>query len=247
MSVTRGWQPFSHSGKFKMADSDVEINVDDVCDSMAADHGIEVQTIIQGQAPMAGQADELDFMVQEEVETTTDGGTLTVELDPVDNVIIALQSTDNLQGGCHFEDQNGGLGDVLSYRSTSGRAGERSKSSGKKRRSGGGSGGGMGGGRGEDGGKIGGGSRSGSARKKARRMKKGAVRFTNRQIPPALSAGSSAVKDAREANEASFVVAKRPRKWKKRSVPVTTLDGQFSVSMWSTGTYRGISRLVRMS
>lgn len=237
-SAARGWQPFSLSGNFKMADSDVEINVDDVCDSMAADHGVEVQTIIQGQAPIAGQTDELDFMVQEEVETTTDGDTLTVELDPVDNVIIALQSTDNLQGGGHFEDQNGGLGDQLNFGQVVTGVGEHGRSSGRKRRSGGGGGGGGGGG--EEGGKIGGGGSRGSgggpAKKKARRMKKGAVRFANRQIPAALSASSSAAKDAREANEASFVPDKRPRKWKKRSVPVTTLDGQFAVSMWSTGT-----------
>ena len=207
-----------------MADSDVEINVDDVCDSMAAaGHGVEVQTIIQGQAPLPAQTDEMDFMVQEEVETTTDGDTLTVELDPVDNVIIALQNTpDGLQGGGHFEDQNGGLGEGLPYRSTSSGAKERSGSSGKRRRSGGGGATG-------EGGK--------SFKKKSRKLRKGAVRFTNRQIPSALSTTSSAAKDAREANEASFATEKRPRKWKKRSVPVTTLDGQFAVSLWSTGRW----------
>lgn len=206
-----------------MADSssDVEINVDDVC---ASDHGVEVETIIQGQAPIAGQADELDFMVQEEVETTTDGDTLTVELDPVDNVIIALQNTDGLQGGGHFDDQNGGLCEPLAF-SGSTSVGVREHvgggSSGRKRRSGGGVGGG-------EGGRTG-----GSAKKRSRKMRKGAVRFTNRQIPSMLNAAS---RETREANEASFSADKSPRKWKKRSVPVTTLEGQFAVAMWSTGT-----------
>ena len=216
---------FSAGGDFKMADSssDVEINVDDVCDSMAAgEHGVEVQTIIQGQAPIAGQADELDFMVQEEVETTTDGDTLTVELDPVDNVIIALQNTDGLQGGGHFDEQNNNLYEPLGYSSAS--AGVHGGAGGgRKRRSGFGVGGGEGGGR-----------TGGSAKnKKSRKMRKGAVRFTNRQIPSVLNAAS---RETREANEASFAVDKSPRKWKKRSVPVTTLDGQFAVAMWSTGT-----------
>lgn len=222
-----------------MADSssDVEINVDDVCDSMAAgDHGVEVETIIQGQAPIPGQADELDFMVQEEVETTTDGDTLAVELDPVDNVIIALQNTDGLQGGGHFDEQNGGLCETLAYGggSTSGivvsrdRAAVGSGGSGRKRRSGGAAAGGGG----EGGGRLG-----ASAKKKSRKMRKGAVsvRFTNRQIPTVLS--SAASKETREANEASFEVDKSPRKWRKRSVPVKTLEGQFAVAMWSTGTY----------
>lgn len=214
---------FSTGGDFKMADSssDVEINVDDVCDSMAAsDHGVEVETIIQGQAPIAGQTDELDFMVQEEVETTTDGDTLTVELDPVDNVIIALQNTDGLQGGGHFDEQNGGLGEQLVFGSGVREHGGGG-TSGRKRRSGGGIGGGEGG------------RSGGSAKKKSRKMRKGAVRFTNRQIPSVLNAAS---KDTREANEASFAANKSPRKWKKRSVPVTTLEGQFAVAMWSTGT-----------
>ena len=207
-----------------MADSssDVEINVDDVCDSMAAsDHGVEVETIIQGQAPIGGQADELDFMVQEEVETTTDGDTLTVELDPVDNVIIALQNTDGLQGGGHFDEQNGGLCEPLGYGSGSS-ASVRVHDSGvspggKKRRSGGGE-------------RVG-----GSAKRKARKLRKGAVvRFTNRQIPAMLNAAAS--KEAGDANDASFATRRSPRKWRKRSVPVTTLEGQFAVTMWSTGT-----------
>ena len=207
-----------------MADSssDVEINVDDVCDSMAAgDHGVEVETIIQGQAPIAGQADELDFMVQEEVETTTDGDTLTVELDPVDNVIIALQNTDGLQGGGHFGEQNGGR-ESLAYGTASSSRGPRGGAlgGGRKRRSGGGEGGGRAG---------------ATGKKKSRRIRKGAVvRFTNRQIPPALNTAPS--KEVREANEASFTADKIPRKWRKRSVPVTTLEGQFAVAMWSTGT-----------
>ena len=203
-------QPFSSSSDFKMADSDVEINVDDVCDSMAADHGVEVQTIIQGQAPIAGQADDLDFMVQEEVETTIDGDTLTVELDPVDNVIIALQNTDGLQHGGHFEDQNGG-GDMDEP--------GPSVMVGKKRRAAT---------RGSKGGGV-------SSRRKTRRSKKGSVRFTNRQIPVALTT-SSIAKEAKEANEASFDPEQHARKWKRRKVPVKTLDGQFAVGMWSTGT-----------
>lgn len=210
-----------------MADSssDVEINVDDVCDSMAAsDHGVEVETIIQGQAPISGQADELDFMVQEEVETTTDGDTLTVELDPVDNVIIALQNTDGLQGGGHFDEQNGGLGESLPYGSGSSAStrvrDSGASSAGKKRRSGGG------------GDRVG-----GSSKKKARKLRKGAViRFINRQIPSMLNTAS---KEASDANEGRIVAQKSPRKWRKRSVPVTTLEGQFAVAMWSTGTCVG--------
>ena len=224
MSAAMSAAIFSAGGVFKMADSssDVEINVDDVCDSMAAgEHGVEVETIIQGQAPIAGQADELDFMVQEEVETTTDGDTLTVELDPVDNVIIALQNTDSLQGGGHFDEQNGGLCEPLAYSSSSTGA-HGGTGGGRKRRSGFGGGGGEGGGR-----------TGGSSKKKSRKMRKGAVRFTNRQIPSVLNAAS---REPRETNEASFAADKSPRKWKKRPVPVTTLDGQFAVAMWSTGT-----------
>ena len=215
-----------------MADSssDVEINVDDVCDSMAAgEHGVEVETIIQGQAPLPGQGDELDFMVQEEVETTTDGDTLTVELDPVDNVIIALQNTDGLQGGGHFDEQNGGLGEPLAYGGGGGGTGSSSggrAGGGRKRRSAG----------------EGGGGRPESKRK-SRKMRKGAinVHFTNRQIPSVLS-GSAPSKETREANEASFEAGKRARRWRKRSVPVKTLEGQFAVAMWSTGTCVGAGR-----
>ena len=220
-----------------MADSssDVEINVDDVCDSMAAgDHGVEVETIIQGQAPLPGQADELDFMVQEEVETTTDGDTLTVELDPVDNVIIALQNTDGLQGGGHFDEQNGGLCETLAYGSSSsgiivGRERAAAAGSGRKRRSGG---------AGAGGGREGGGRLGASAKKKSRKMRKGAVsvHFTNLKISTVLGS-SAASKETREANEASFDASKSPRRWRKHSVPVRTLEGQFAVAMWSTGTY----------
>lgn len=221
-----------------MADSssDVEINVDDVCDSMAAgDHGVEVETIIQGQAPIPGHGDELDFMVQEEVETTTDGDTLTVELDPVDNVIIALQNTDGLQGGGHFDEQNGGLEDPAydgPSMSSGGGGGRERRGSSRKRRSTGAGAAGEGGG---GGGRVGG----SSGKKKSRKMRKGAanVRFTNRQIPPVLS--NVASKETREANEASFDAEKIPRRWKKRSVPVKTLEGQFAVAMWSTGRFVG--------
>lgn len=197
----------------------MEINVDDVYDSMAADHGVEVQTIIQGQAPIAGQADDLDFMVQEEVETTTDGDTLTVELDPVDNVIIALQNTDSLHAGGHFENQNGGPGNEFGDH-----PGPSTISIGKKRKSSS---------RGNRG-------NSSFARKKAKKQKKAPVRFSNRQIPGALATGSVA-KEAKEANEVSFDPDKRPRKWKKRKVSVKTLDGEFTVGMWSTGTYAWVN------
>ena len=200
----------------------MEINVDDVCDSMAADHGVEVQTIIQGQAPIAGQADELDFMVQEEVETTTDGDTLTVELDPVDNVIIALQNTESLHSGSHFEDQNGATGDAkledLPGPSSVSRK-RKAASKGSK-------------------------NSSGTSRRRTKRPKKTSVRFANRQIPGALAAASVA-KEAKEANEVSFDPEKRPRKWKKRKVPVKTLDGNFTISMWSTGMHFGIGQLAR--
>jgi transcription factor YY len=224
-----------------MADSssDVEINVDDVCDSMAAgDHGVEVETIIQGQAPLPGQADELDFMVQEEVETTTDGDTLTVELDPVDNVIIALQNTDGLQGGGHFDEQNGGLCETLAYGSSSsgivvGRERAAAAGSGRKRRSGG---------AGAGGGREGGGRLGASAKKKSRKMRKGAVsvHFTNLKISTVLGS-SAASKETREANEASFDASKSPRRWRKHSVPVRTLEGQFAVAMWSTDQRKQMS------
>ena len=67
--------------------------MDDVCDNIAVsvEEGVEVQTILQGQA---GGPGDLDFIVQEEVETTTDGVLSAADIDPVDNVIIALQNTE---------------------------------------------------------------------------------------------------------------------------------------------------------
>ena len=203
-----------------MADSDLEIDVTDVED------GVEVQTIIQGQAPMTGAEDELEYMVQEEVETTTDGDTLTVELDPVDNVIIALQQSDHhLGSGGHFdlnsEDQNGCLdvrfpnelpeskasGDLPTSKRKKGLQVKNAK-----------------------------GNSGVTGRKRPRKAKKGSIRFMNRQVPAALSGAGVAKEAVREANEASFDPDKEPRKWKKRRIPVKTVDGgKFSVSMWCTG------------
>ena len=195
-----------------MADSDVEIDIED---------GVEVQTIMEGQASMPGPTEELDFMVQEEVETTTDGDTLTVELDPVDNVIIALQQNDHHLPGGHFdfvtEEQNGdpSFGARELGKSTSGR--KRKAAPGTSGKAGKGSG------------------PSGSSRKRSKKPKKGTVRFANRQIPAALT-GAGVAKESREANEISFDPEKRSRQWKKRKVPVKTLDGgSFSVNLWSTG------------
>lgn len=82
------------------SDSDAEINVDDVCDSIAVavGEGVEVQTILQGQAGPG----ELDFIVQEEVETTTDGVVTATDIDPVDNVIIALQQNTEQDAVAHY-------------------------------------------------------------------------------------------------------------------------------------------------
>lgn len=202
---------------FKMADSDVEIDIED---------GVEVQTIMEGQASMPGPTEELDFMVQEEVETTTDGDTLTVELDPVDNVIIALQQNDHhLSAGGHFdvvaEEQNGdpSFGARELVKTATGR--KRKAAPGTSSKSGKGSG------------------PSGSSRKRSKKPKKGTVRFANRQIPAPLT-GAGVAKELREANEISFDPEKRSRQWKKRKVPVKTLDGgSFSVSLWSTGECGG--------
>jgi len=203
-----------------MADSDLEIDVTDVED------GVEVQTIIQGQATVTGAEDDLEFMVQEEVETTTDGDTLTVELDPVDNVIIALQESDtHLDTGGHFdfsaEGQNGGL-DARFRGEVTGAVAEDADSPAKRKRS------------------IQTRSiRVGSgvaAKKKTRKSRKGSIRFTNRHIPAALSGAGVAKEAVREANEASFDPDKEPRKWKKRRIPVKTVDGgRFCVSMWCSG------------
>lgn len=205
-----------------MADSDLEIDVTDVED------GVEVQTIIQGQAPVT---DDLEFMIQEEVETTTEGDTLTVELDPVDDVIIALQESDpHLKPGGHFElhadGQNGRLDSR--FRRELADPGESSTGSPNKRK------------RGllirniRAGGGI-------AIKKKPRKAKKGSVRFTNRQIPAALSGAGVAKEAVREANEASFDPEKEPRMWKKRRIPVKTVDGgKFCVSMWCSGKVNAI-------
>ena len=201
-----------------MADSDVEIDIED---------GVEVQTIMEGQASMPGPTEELDFMVQEEVETTTDGDTLTVELDPVDNVIIALQENDHLTGG-HFDvgaddEQNGG--DPSFGAAEFGKAPVSKK---RKAASGG-----------SNKAAIKGSGPSGSSRKRSKKPKKGTVRFANRQIPAPLS-GSGVAKESREANEISFDPEKRSRQWKKRKVPIKTLDGgSFSVSLWNSGACGG--------
>lgn len=209
---------FLSRADFKMAaDSDVEIDIED---------GVEVQTIMEGQASVPGTTEELDFMVQEEVETTTDGDTLAVELDPVDNVIIALQQNDHPLSGSHFdvvqEEENGGE-DASAFEG--GRDFSKATSSCRKRKSGAG--------------KNRGSGPSGAARKRSKKSKKGSVRFTNRQIPAALTSAGVA-KESREANEISFDPEKRPRLWKKRKVPVKTLDGgSFSVSLWSSGACGG--------
>lgn len=204
-----------------MADSDLEIDVTDVED------GVEVQTIIQGQAPVTRTEDDLEFMVQEEVETTIDGDTLTVELDPVDNVIIALQESDtrgHLDARSHFdfncESQNGGL-DVRFRTILSDPSASDSGSLCKRKR----------GVQNRNVRNVG-----GTIKTKSRKTKKGSVRFTNRHIPAALSGAGVAKEAVREANEASFDPEKEARKWKKRRVPVKTVDGgKFCVSMWCSG------------
>lgn len=199
-----------------MADSDLEIDVTDVED------GVEVQTIIQGQAPVSGGDDDLEFMVQEEVETTTDGDTLTVELDPVDNVIIALQESDShLDTRSHFEfnpeSQNGGLDKIRAIVSdtSNGDASKRKRGIQSRNLR----------------------SASGSlTKKKPGKVKKGSARFTNRHIPAGLSGTGLAKEAMREANELSFDPEKEARKWKKHRVPVKTVDGsKFCVNMWSSG------------
>ena len=196
----------------KMAsDSDAEINVDDVCDSIAvaADEGVEVQTILQGQAGPGG----LDFIVQEEVETTTDEIVAhTHEVDPVDNVIIALQNTEHEPTNDHFTE-------IVEEREEDGRDSDPGHplimTTGRKRKSSS---------------KV-----SINPKKRSRKGKKG-VRFINRRIPNAL-ATSQSVKDSKEANEASFDPLKMPRKWSRVAVPLKTLDGgEFFVKMWTTGT-----------
>ena len=201
-----------------MADSDLEIDV-------VEQDGVEVQTIIQsGQAPISGE-DELQFMVQEEVETTTDGAGIIVELDPVDDVIIALQQSDHsLTTGSHFDlksdDQNGGLDMRFSSIPHSLSPNKRKRETTSR------------------------GLRGGvTSKRKQKKNKKGSIRFVNRQIPAALSGAGVAKEAAREANEVSFDPEKEPRKWKKHRIPVKTLDGgKFNASMWCSG--RSIARLL---
>jgi hypothetical protein len=182
--------------------SDEEINVD-VCDNLAVsvEEGVEVQTILQGQA---GPGD-LDFIVQEEVETTTDG-VLAADLDPVDNVIIALQNTDQ-DPSAVVQYMTGNDADDVSDQEML-----NSSSSKRKRKS----------------------SSKSNSKKKARKGRKG-VRFINRRFPLAL-ATSQSVKEAKESNEASFDPTKRSRHWSRQKMPIKTLDGgQFTVSLWTTG------------
>ena len=189
------------------SDSDAEINVDDVCESIAvaAEEGVEVQTILQGQAGPGG----LDFIVQEEVETTTDEVMAqSHDVDPVDNVIIALQNTEQEPTNDHFteimeerEDEDEEPGHPLIV------------STGRKRKS----------------------SKAASGSKRRSRKGRKGVRFRNRRIPNAF-ATSQSVKDSKEANEASFDPLKRARKWSRVAVPLKTLDGgEFHVNMWTTG------------
>ena len=200
-----------------MADSDVEISVDDVCASVTAgdghDGGVEVQTIMEGQAPSA----DLDFIVQEEVETTTEGVVMNAaDLDPVDNVIIALQNTEQEEVAVgRFEeleadrDEEGKESDDAARIDIAIPTTKKRKSSSKG---------------------------SSSPKKKSRKSRKG-VRFANRRIPVAL-ATSQSVKEAKEANEASFDPQKRARRWSRVSIPVKTLDGgEYTVKLWTTGTY----------
>ena len=210
-----------------MADSDVEINVDDVC---GGEHGVEVETILQGQAPLATSAHELDFMVQEEVETTTDGDTLPVELDPVDNVIIALQESDELGGGGHFGLKNGDLeldepfSDCLQDSPSSSALilGKRRRGSNWRGSKGNGS--------------------SPGRKGKQKKNKKGTFHFSDRQIPAGLSGGVT--KEPREVNEVNFDPEKIPRKWRRKKMPIRTVDGgSFAVSMWCPGTFTSFPSL----
>lgn len=192
------------------SDSDMEINVEDVCDSIAVavGEGVEVQTIMQGQA---GPGD-LDIIVQEEVETTTEGITVinVADLgDPVDNVIIALQNTD--QDVIHYGDVEEEEEKVYGQENEETRT--ATTYSGRKRP-----------------------GRKGSSipRKRSRKGRKG-VRFVNRRIPSAITASQNA-RDAREANEASFDVGKKARRWASVPVPMRTLDGgEFKVRLWKSG------------
>lgn len=175
--------------------------------AVGGEEGVEVETILQGQS---GPGD-LDYIVQEVVETTTDGVLSSVDMDPVDNVIIALQNTDHDPSGTivgeytTVQDDDGGSDQ------------EMTPSSSRKRKS----------------------SSRTNPRKKSRKGRKGttsaSTRFISRHAPIALATAQS-VKDAKESNEASFDPLKRPRRWSRTKVPVQTLDGgQFSVDIWTTG------------
>ena len=193
------------------SDSDAEINVDDVCESIAVavGEGVEVQTILQGQA---GPGD-LDFIVQEEVETTTEGVVVNAgDIDPVDNVIIALQNTEQEPTTDHYAE-------IVDERSMEddrdSDSGHRIITSNARKR--------------KNTPRM-----SSNPRKRSRKGRKG-VRFVNRRIPIAL-ATSQSIKDSKEANEASFDPLKRPRKWSRKKVPLKTLDGgEFTVRLWTTG------------
>ena len=186
-------------------------NFDDVVDNMAVHgHGVEVETIIEGQNIPAA-AEDLDFIVQQEVETTTDGvdPNLGNELDPVENVLISLQNSES-----SHDNQDGRDVEIIID-------GEDDEDihliSTKKKRKGG-----------------------KKESPKAKRAKKGSkkkqARIVNRKIPNAIGTAQAA-SQAKEANEASFDPRKIARKWSRMKAPIKTLDGEFSVDMWTTGWF----------
>ena len=192
-------------------------NFDDVVDNMAVHgHGVEVETIIEGQN-MPGAAEDLDFMVQQEVETTTDGvdPNLGNELDPVENVLISLQNSES-----SHDNQDGREVEII----IDGEEEEDNHLSGNKKK------------------------RKGAKKDspKAKRAKKGSkkkqARIVNRKIPNAIGTAQAA-SQAKEANEASFDPRKIARKWSRMKAPIKTLDGEFSVDMWTTGKFSCISFL----
>lgn len=81
-----------------MADEKMEFETDVV--TMA--DAVEVQTIAEGQA-LKTEAPDLDFIVQEEVETTTEGPPHLAEEDPVKNVLLSLQQS---AGGGHDREED---------------------------------------------------------------------------------------------------------------------------------------------
>lgn len=81
-----------------MADEKMEFETDVV--TMA--DAVEVQTIAEGQA-LKNEAPDLDFIVQEEVETTTEGPPHLTEEDPVKNVLLSLQQS---AGGGHDREED---------------------------------------------------------------------------------------------------------------------------------------------